>query len=292
MYKIGFIGTGNMGSALVIAACNTIGAENVIITNRNLEKAKALAEKVGCQVAESNLEVAAQAKYIFLAVKPDVVCQVANGIVPALKGTSSQAAGIGDALSSLFVPFRDGATVDNSEHIVVSMAAGISTAMLKEAIYNSAPVIRIMPNTPAAVGEGVILLTGATEFFDEFKEIIAKAGIFEEIPENKFDYTSSISGCTPAYTYMFISALADGACQVGVPREQAIKLAAQAVLGAAKMVLETGDHPDLLKDKVCSPGGTTIVGVNALEKNKFRYGVAQSIIKSTEKNLEFMKQYY
>ena len=113
--------------------------------------------------------------------------------------------------------------------------------------------------------------------------------MFEKLPESQIDITSSINGCAPAYVYMFIEALADGAVQVGVPRDRAIRLAAQTVLGSAAMVLETGKHPDQLKDDVCSPGGSTIVGVSALEENNFRYAAAQSIVKSTEKNCSLGK---
>ena len=267
MHKIGFIGSGNMGGALIIAACKTIGAENVIITNRTLEKAKRLAQETGCAVAETNEQIVREAEYIVFAVKPNVIRDAAKEILPALKEEINK----------------------GNKHVAVTIAAGISTDTIRECLENLVPVIRIMPNTPAAVGEGMILLTGDEAYFDEFKSILSEAGLFEVIPEKNFDITTSISGCSPAYAYMFISALADGACQVGVPRTQAIRLAAQAVLGSAKMVLETGEHPDKLKDDVCSPGGSTIVGVNALEEHGFRYAAAESIIKSTEKNLDLGK---
>lgn len=270
MHKIGFIGAGNMGGALIIAACKTIGGENVIITDYNLDKAKELAASVGCDVAESNIDVVKNAEYFFFAVKPNVIRDVAREIAPALNED----------------------VANGVKHVVVTIAAGITIDTIKECVSDKAPIIRIMPNTPVAVGQGMILLTGLTEDdanIKEFREIMAKAGDFLYIPEKNFDITTSISGCTPAYAYMFISALADGAVQVGVPRDQAIQLAAKTVLGSAQMVLETGIHPDKLKDNVCSPGGSTIVGVNALERNNFRYAVAQSIIESTNKNLELGK---
>lgn len=270
MYKIGFIGAGNMGGALIIAACNTIGAENVIITDYDLNKADTLAAQTGCLTAKTNDEAAKNAEYIFLAVKPNIIRDVAKGIAPVL--------------------LKD---LENGiKHIIVTIAAGITIETLKACIGDQIPVIRIMPNTPVAVGQGMILLTGPDpddEHLKEFQKIMAKAGDFLYIPEKNFDVTTSISGCTPAYTYMFIDALADGAVQVGVPRDQAIRLAAKTVLGSAQMVLESGLHPGKLKDNVCSPGGSTIVGVTALEKNNFRYGVAQSIIQSTAKNLDLGK---
>ena len=270
MNKIGFIGAGNMGGALIIAACKTNGAENVIITDYDLEKAKALAAETGCNVAQSNNEIVKNAEYIVLAVKPNVIRGVATDIASTLNEDIDQGV----------------------KHVVVTIAAGITIATIKECIGDKAPVVRIMPNTPVAVGQGMILLTGdgaTDENVVEFQKIMEKAGDFLYIPEGNFDITTSISGCTPAYAYMFISALADGAVQVGVPRDQAIRLAAKTVLGSAQMVLETGIHPDKLKDNVCSPGGSTIVGVTALEQNNFRYGVAQSIIQSTAKNLDLGK---
>ena len=270
MYKTGFIGAGNMGGALIIAACRTIGPENVIITDYDLSKAKELAGQLGCAVAQTNNEIVEKAEYFFFAVKPNVIKGVAEGIAPTLKEEVSK--GI--------------------KHIAVTIAAGISIDTIRECIDDAVPVIRIMPNTPVAVGQGMILLTGLTaddENIIEFKQIMEKAGDFLYIPESSFDVTTSISGCTPAYTYMFISALADGAVQMGVPRDRAITLAAKTVLGSAQMVLESGVHPDKLKDNVCSPGGSTIVGVTALEENRFRYAAAQAIIQSTEKNLELGK---
>lgn len=267
MHKIGFIGSGNMGGALITAACKTIGAENVIITNRTLKKARKLAEETGCDVAETNEEIVKKAEYIIFAVKPNVIRSAAKEILPALKEEIDK----------------------GHKHVAVTIAAGISTDTISDCLDDIVPVLRIMPNTPVLVGEGMILLTGDEAYFDEFMSLFSEAGLFEILPEKNFDITTSISGCSPAYAYMFISALADGACQVGVGRAQAIRLAAQAVLGSAKMVLETGEHPDKLKDDVCSPGGSTIVGVNALEEHGFRYCAAEAIIKSTEKNLDLGK---
>ena len=275
MHKIGFIGAGNMGGALIIAACRSIGADQVLITDYDLAKAEALAQETGCHVAASNDGVVQDAEFVVLAVKPNVIPSVAAGISPAL----SQCVQAG------------------MRRVVVTIAAGVPIATIQGCLEAAVPVVRIMPNTPVEVGQGMILLTcsqpAAGEDVDailtEFQGLLSAAGDFERIPESAFDYTTSISGCTPAYAYMFIDALADGAVQVGVPRAQAIRLAAKTVLGSAAMVLSTGKHPDLLKDNVCSPGGSTIVGVNELEKHGFRYAVAQSIIRSTEKNFSLGK---
>lgn len=270
MLKIGFIGAGNMGGALIEAACRSVGAENVMITDYSLEKAKELAEKTGCKVADTNDEVVKNAEYVFLAVKPDVIRGVASDIADGLNKDAEA----------------------GTKHVVVTIAAGVPISAIKECIGDKVPVIRIMPNTPVAVGEGMILITGDGEEDEnilELQEIMREAGEYLYIPEAAFDITTGVSSCAPAYTYMFISALADGAVSVGVPRERAIKLAAKTVLGSARMVLETGIHPDQLKDNVCSPGGSTIEGVKALEENNFRYATAQAIIKSTEKNLKLGK---
>lgn len=270
MYKIGFIGAGNMGGALIAAACKTIGADQVLITDYDREKAQSLAKDTGCTVAADNQEIAANAQFIVLAVKPNVIRAVAAGISDTLQEGFSR----------------------GLRQVVVTIAAGVEIRTIKDCIGEGIPVIRIMPNTPVQVGQGMILLTGDGEDDEnvrEFQNLMKGAGDFLYIPESSFDITTSISSCSPAYVYMFISAMADGAVQVGVPRAQAIRLAAKTVLGSAQMVLETGIHPDQLKDNVCSPGGSTIVGVNALERSGFRYAAAQAIIESTEKNLSLGK---
>lgn len=271
MHKIGFIGAGNMGGALIVAATNSGNPTDVIITDYDLEKAKALAAQTGCDFAQTNEDIVKNAEFVVLAVKPNII----RGVVTALSPVISACAAEGRKL------------------ILVTIAAGITIETIKDCLETKVPVIRIMPNTPAMVGKGTILITGdgeiAEETVQEFQAALAAAGAFEQLAESAFDYTTSISGCTPAYTFMFIDALADGAVQVGVPRAQAIRLAAQTVLGSAAMVLETGIHPDQLKDNVCSPGGSTIVGVNALEQYGFRFTVAESIIKSTQKNCELGK---
>lgn len=275
MHKIGFIGAGNMGGALIVAAAKSVAPQEVIIADHSFEKAKALAGQIGCHAAASNEEIVADAEYVVLAVKPNVIRDVVRSIAPAVTERA-----------------RSGGKL-----ILVTIAAGITVAAIKECLETDVPVIRMMPNTPALVGRGMILLTSGAEnpgeitekLFAELQSRLAAAGDFERIPETAMDYTTSVSGCTPAYAFMFIDALADGAVQVGVPRAQALRLAAKTVLGSAAMVLETGEHPDALKDKVCSPGGSTIVGVTALEQYGFRYAVAQSIIQSTEKNLSLGK---
>ena len=271
MYKIGFIGAGNMGSALVMAAAREIGGCEILIYDHKQNKTDQLVQAVGCAVAADEAQIAQEAEYIVLAVKPNVIRNAAASIAPVL--AEHKASGI--------------------KHSIVTIAAGVTIDTISQCIANACPVIRLMPNTPVAIGKGTILYTyddGISEdILQEFLQIMSHAGSFEYIAETKFDITSSISGCAPAYVYMFIEALADGAVEVGVPRNHAIKLAAQTVMGSAAMVLESGKHPEQLKDDVCSPGGSTIAGVSALEANGFRFAAAQSIVKSTEKNCKLGK---
>ena len=275
MAKIGFIGTGNMGAALITAACRGLDPAEVVIADCFHEKAKELAGKLGCKAALSNEEVAKEAEYIVLAVKPNIIRDAVKGIAPTLKACVEA----------------------GQKKVLVTIAAGVKVSTVKECLDVDLPVIRIMPNTPVMIGQGMILLSGDGDYpdrvpekiFEEFQVLLKEAGDFERIKEQAIDYTTGVSSCAPAYTYMFIEALADGAVQVGVPREQALKLAAKTVQGAAAMVLETGEHPGILKDNVCSPGGSTIVGVNTLEEHGFRSAVSQAIIKATEKNLTLGK---
>ena len=275
MAKIGFIGTGNMGGALIAAACKGIDPNEVLIADLNVQKAEELAEQLGCRAAKSNEEVAKEAEFVVLAVKPNVIRSVVESIADVLAGCAE----------------------NKEKKIVVTIAAGVPVRAIKECLKAPLPVIRIMPNTPVMVGEGMTLIAGDAdapdevpdEIFAEFMQILKEAGEFERIAEGAIDYTTSVSSCAPAFAYMFIEALADGAVQVGVPRAQALKLAAKTVQGSAAMVLETGLHPGELKDNVCSPGGSTIVGVTTLEEKGFRGAVSQAVIRSTEKNLSLGK---
>ncbi len=275
MAKIGFIGTGNMGGALIAAACKSMDPAQVLIADLNAEKAEALAQEYGCRAVQSNEDLAKEAEYIVLAVKPHVIRPVAKSIAGVLAECAA----------------------NDEKKIVVTIAAGVPVRAVKESIGTKIPVIRIMPNTPVMVGEGMILISGDAdapdevpeEIFDEFTGLLKAAGEFERVAEDAIDYTTGVSSCAPAYAYMFIEALADGAVQVGVPRDKALRLAAKTVQGAAAMVLETGLHPGVLKDNVCSPGGSTIVGVTTLEEKGFRGAVSQAVIRATEKNLTLGK---
>lgn len=245
-YKAGFVGAGNMGGALAQAVCKKLGGKDVIISCKSTDKAKKISENIGCDYGTSE-DAAKTSKFVFLGVKPQMISDVANELKNALS--------------------------ENTECIIVSMLAGVATDTLKE-LFGDKKIIRIMPNTPTCVGEGMTLVTSNAMVTDddisEFMDLMNMSGELDVIPEKLIDAATAVSGCGPAYVYMFIEALADGGVKCGLPREKALKYAAQTLLGSAKTVLETGRHPEELKDAVCSPGGSTIAGVHSLEKGAFR----------------------
>lgn len=267
MLTAGFIGCGNMGGALASAAAKAIGGKNIFLSDFIEEKAERLAEELFANKSD-NKTIAENCKYIFLGVKPQVIFDTIKEIAPTLKRRKDR-------------------------YIVVSMAAGISIEAIEKAFGFNAPVIRIMPNTPAQVGKGVILYSCDDEISvkerEEFEEIFSKAGITDRISEHLIDAASAVSGCGPAFVYLFIEALADGGVLCGLPREKALSYAAETVKGAAEMVIKSGKHPGELKDNVCSPGGTTIEGVKALEMGAFRATTVNAVSKAYDKTLRLKK---
>ena len=261
MKKIGFIGTGNMGGALARAASKNSECA-IMLANRHPEKAAALAESIGGTVC-TNAEAAAEADYLFLGVKPQMIAGMLDGIKETL---AARKAGF----------------------TLVTMAAGTPIARINELLGAEYPVIRIMPNTPAAIGEGMILYCCnglvSPECEAEFVSLMANAGRFSKLDEHLIDAGSGVSGCGPAFVALFIEAMADGGVACGLPRKQALEFAAQTVAGTAKLMLESGQHPGQLKDAVCSPGGTTIQGVRVLEENGLRGAVMDAVIAAVEKN--------
>jgi pyrroline-5-carboxylate reductase len=176
--------------------------------------------------------------------------------------------------------------------VLVTMAAGLTMARIRELAGRDYPIIRIMPNTPVSIGKGVVLYTGADVSEADWAEFLAAmqpAGRLEELPETLIDAGSAVSGCGPAFVYLFIEALADGGVECGLPRDKALQLAAQTVSGAAELVLQSGRHPGALKDAVCSPGGTTIAGVHALEKGAFRALGMDAVRAAYDKTLSLNK---
>ena len=259
--NIGFLGTGNMGGALATAAAAAQGGDSLLLCDVNTEKAEALACELG-GTAVTLSQLLERSDYIFLGVKPQV-------------------------LEAALQPLRDAL---RPEQVLISMAAGVPVARVKEYTGGVCPVIRIMPNTPVAVGQGMVLYTpdeGVTAAQEEdFCRILTAAGRLCKIPEALIDAGSAVSGCGPAFAYLFIEALADGGVECGLPRQQALTLAAQTVLGAEQMVLETARHPGELKDAVCSPGGTTIAGVHALENGGFRSLAMDAVTAAYDRTLE------
>ena len=259
----GFIGSGNMGGALATAIAKKYSSSSLLISDADTKKAEKLADKISA-TASSNDYIASNCKYIFLAVKPQVMDKVLSSIKTELKNRSDR-------------------------FVLVTMAAGLSIKKIREFAGSDYPVIRIMPNTPAFVGEGMILYTAKDVTDDEidgFLNALEHAGKLDKIDEKLIDAAGSLSGCGPAFVYLFAEALADGAVECGVPRDKALKYASQTILGAAKMLIETNEHPGKLKDAVCSPGGTTIAGVHALENGAFRSTAMDAVKSAFNRTLE------
>lgn len=255
MAKIGFIGIGNMGYAMLKGALKVFAPEDLIFTCPDEERMEQVSKETGVRFVQSNAECANNAKYIVLAVKPQVYDVVLKNIH----------------------------NVVTTEHVIISLAPNKSIADVTKGLGTDKRVVRAMPNTPALVGEGMTGVSyDATQYTFEEKDMLEKFftsfGRMEIVDEKLMSAVVCASGSSPAYVYMFIEALADGVVQYGIPRKQAYELVAQTVLGSAKMVLETKTHPGALKDAVCSPGGTTIKAVAALEEN----GLRNALIKATD----------
>ena len=263
--KIGFIGTGNMGGALAVAASKTDAT--LLLCNRTPAKAQALAKELGCATATA-AEIARSCDYIFLGVKPQMMGAVLSDLAPIFQERTT--------------PFT-----------LVSMAAGLTMETLRKMAGGNCPVIRMMPNTPASVGSGVILYDATEDVspaaLEGFCTAMSKAGYLDRLPEKLMDAGSAVAGCGPAFVSMFIEALSDGGVACGLPRDKALRYAAQTVLGTAQLLLETGQHPGQLKDAVCSPGGSTIQGVKALEEGGLRSAAIHAVQAAHIRNQELGK---
>ena len=263
----GFIGTGNMGGALARAAAKVISTEDILLSDGYAPVAENLAKELGCKAVAVNT-VAVSADLIWLGVKPQVMGAMLSGIAPYLAARTS--------------PF-----------VLVSMAAGLSIADIRRMAGGDYPVIRIMPNIPVKSGSGVVLYdcseNVSVEFLQAFRQSMTYAGLVDRLPEHLIDAGSALSGCGPAFVSLFVEALADGAVACGLPRAQAMVYAEQTLYGTAKYLLETGTHPAALKDAVCSPGGSTIVGVQALEAGAFRASAAEAVVAAFERTQELGK---
>ena len=260
--KIGFIGLGNMARAMIggMLSKKIAGPEDIIGSARTEETRNTVAEKFGITVYADNRTVAQEADILILAVKPQMFATV----IPEIKDEV------------------------NADALVISIAAGKTMSQIEGAFGRKLKLVRCMPNTPAMVGEGCSGVCRNELVSDEEMAICMKLltsfGIAEEIPEKLIDAVGAVSGSSPAFVFMFIEALADGGVKAGMTRNPGYRFAAQAVMGSARLMLETGKHPGELKDMVCSPGGTTIEGVQILEELGLRSGVMNAVEACVDKS--------
>ena len=263
MATYGFIGTGNMGGAVAKAAAKAVGGGNLFLANRTPAKAEALAAELGGRACDNG--TAARQDYIFLGVKPQMMAGMLEGIRPVLRERMEK----GETFT------------------LVTMAASLTIGKIREMAGVEAPTVRIMPNLPISIGKGVILYTasGAEKTLPGLLEALAPAGMLLPVEERLIDAGSAVAGCGPAFACLFIEALADGGVACGLPRAQAQALALQMLAGTAELLLQTGQHPAALKDAVCSPGGTTIAGVHALEKGGFRAAAFDAVKAAYDKTI-------
>jgi len=257
--KYGFIGCGNMGGALATALSHS--TQDILLSDPS-PKAKDLARELGCAYGD-NETAAWECDRLFLAVKPQMMEQVLRPLAPILR---------------------------QKKPLLITIAAGLEIETIESFAGTELPIIRIMPNTPVAVGKGMILYCCNAlveqEMLDDFLADMEPAGRMDQLEEKLIDAACSVSGCGPAYVYMFLEAMADGAVACGLPRGKAMEYAAATLAGAAEMYLATGIHPGQLKDNVCSPGGSTIAGVNTLEQHGFRGSVMECVQAAFKRNKE------
>ncbi len=261
--KLAVIGTGQMGRALIYAIINqqVIKPERVILFDPAFDKAQSLASELGCQIALNGREAVSEADAVLLAVKPQVMRSVVEDLAADLR----------------------------SDALLISIAAGISLTQLRKWAGSTVAIARVMPNITAMVNAGVSAVC-----FDQTSEeyqawtlsLLEASGLAFKVSESAMDAVTGLSGSGPAYVMLVIEAMADGGVRMGLPRDMALKMAAQTVLGSAKLVLETGKHPAVLKDQVCSPGGTTIEAIAMLEAGGLRSALIEAVTASSERSKE------
>lgn len=259
--KFGFIGCGNMGGSLARAVCKAVGSNDVLLTNKATDKAKLLADELKCCVADVK-DIAGGCKYIFLGVKPQVMKNALDEISEILQKRTDR-------------------------YILISMAAGIDIKTLNDMLGFECPIIRIMPNTPVSAGKGMIVYSYnknvSEEEIEEFNNSLRFAGKLDEIDEGLINSATAVSGCGPAFVYLFAEAMADAGIECGLAREKALEYAFQTIAGAAELMQTSSKHPSVLREEVCSPGGSTIEGVHSLEDNNFRDVVKLAVKASFDK---------
>ena len=255
-YTFGFIGTGNMGGALARALCRTIPSRSVLLSNRTPAKAETLARELGCIVGD-NEAVAKGCQFLFLGVKPQMMEAALASLRPVLAARQDR-------------------------FILISMAAGLTMSQIAAMAGGDYPVIRIMPNTPCAIGKGVVLYDVSRQVTEEetaeFTRALAGAGVLDRLEEPLMDAASAVAGCGPAFLCQIVEALADGGVACGLPRQKALLYAAAMVEGTGALIRLSQAHPGVLKDQVCSPGGSTIAGVRVLEERGVRGAVMDAVL--------------
>lgn len=263
--KIGFIGAGNMGGALCKAVSKS--TKDIFTADHFTEKAEALAKATGGKVSD-NKTIAENCDYIFLGVKPQMMADMLSGIKTELGARKNDV-------------------------VLITMAAGLSIETINNMAGGDFKVIRIMPNTPVEVGEGEILYTKGDKVsegeLDYFLENMKYAGKLTAIPESLMDAGCSVSGCGPAFVYMFIRGLAEGGKECGIDENTALNMASQTVLGSAKLLMESKENPSVLIEKVCSPGGSTIEGVKSLDNDNLEDIVVEAVKAAYKRNIELGK---
>ena len=261
---VGFLGAGNMGEALIkgLLAAKLVPADAIFATDVRPERLKELDRQYGIQVAFDNAELVRRADIVILAVKPQIMDAVATEIAPAV----------------------------TRKKLLISIAAGVATDKIRACLHKDSRLIRVMPNTPALVLEGVTAIAKADGLepgdLDVAREIFGAVGRVVVLGEELLDAVTGLSGSGPAYVAIVIESLADGGVRMGLDRATAMTLATQTVLGAAKLLLETGLHPGALKDMVSSPGGTTIAGIAALEEGGLRTTLIKAVERATQRSRE------
>ena len=260
--KYGFIGCGNMGGALARALSKK--TKDIMLADFLQEKAISLATELGVSLG-TNEDIVRNCDRIFLAVKPQM-------------------------MEKLLASLKD--ILQDKKPLLITIAAGLEIKKIEDFAGGNLPVIRIMPNTPVSVGIGLIMYTSnelAECFVSDFVSDMEYAGTLDKLDEKLIDAGTAVSGCGPAYMYMFLEALADGGVACGLPRDKALLYAAETMKGASELVLKSGKHPGELKDAVCSPGGSTIMGVKALEDGGLRASAVNAVIRAYERNKELGK---
>ena len=262
--NVGFLGAGNMGEALIkgLLGAKLVPAEAIHATDVRLERLKELDRQYGIQVSSDNADLVRHADIVILAVKPQIMESVLKQVAPVV----------------------------TRRKLLISIAAGVSTAKIRAMLQKDARLIRVMPNTPALVLAGVTAIAKAegleADDLDVAREIFGAVGRVVVLDEELLDAVTGLSGSGPAYVAVVIESLADGGVRMGLDRITAMTLATQTVLGAAKLLLETGLHPGALKDMVSSPGGTTIAGIAALEEGGIRTTFIKAVERATQRSRE------